>query len=72
MKQNNEEYSVDLTVPRKIHVHTDKKTNAQSIALPFRFLDGGSGVAIVTRLEKETWVPAKDIKSIKIYFTNEN
>jgi len=38
------------------------KTEARSIALPFRLPDMSSAVIIVTRLKKEDWLPGKKIK----------
>ncbi len=64
-----EENSIELTMPKKISVYVDKKTQAKSVALPFKFLDGTNGVVVVTRLHKEEWNAPKEIDKIKITFT---
>jgi hypothetical protein len=48
-------------------VFVDSKTNARSIALPFRFPDGVAGVCIISRLKDQTWEP-KEIKNIIVSF----
>jgi len=66
MSQNN----VELTIPKKIGVYEDKKTKAQTVALPFKFLDGTPGVVMVTKLRGGKWKPTEDIVSIQINFND--
>jgi hypothetical protein len=61
-KKTNEE----IVLPAKIAVFDDKKSGAKTVAFPFVFLDGTSGVVSVTRLKNEIWIPQKDIKSVII------
>lgn len=58
----------ELTIHESTAVFTDSKTNARTIALPFRLPDGTSAVLMVCRLKDDVWVPSKEIKSIKITY----
>ncbi len=55
-----------LKVKSDIKVFDDKKTNAKTIALPFRLPDGTSAVLMVTRLKSDAWVP--EITSVTINY----
>lgn len=61
----------ELIINSKIKVFTDKKTNARTIAIPFRLSDGTNAVAMISRLKAEEWNPQEEIKSITINY-NEN
>lgn len=52
-------------------VFTDKKTNAKTIALPFKLPDGTQAICMISRLNDGDWKPRKDISSLTINF-NEN
>lgn len=56
---------IELEIKDSLTVFKDKKTNAHTIALPFR-LNGVSCVCMITRLNKDKWEPYKDIKKIEI------
>lgn len=58
----------ELKVKPDTTVFVDSKTNARSIALPFRLPDTKSAVLIITRLKDEQWEPSKVIKSIMITY----
>ncbi len=60
----------ELEVLPSTAVFVDTKTNARTIALPFRLPDGTSAVLMVCRLKDETWEPSKQIKSITIIYEN--
>jgi hypothetical protein len=59
---------IELKIPSEPPVFVDSKTNARSIALPFRLPDGTSAVAIITKLKDDTWIPQKEIKSLVINY----
>lgn len=59
----------DLVVRKGVKVFVDKKTNARTIALPFRLPDESSAIIMVSRLKNEEWNP-NIIKSITITYEN--
>jgi len=62
----------EISIKDTTKVFIDGKTEARSIALPFRLPDMSSAVIIVTRLKKEDWLPGKEIKSITINYYDKN
>lgn len=59
-----------LTLKNNTKVFVDKKTNARTIAIPFRLPDGTQAVLMVSRLKDEDWQPNKIINNITINYEN--
>lgn len=57
-----------LTIKPETKVFVDGKTNARTIAIPFRLPDGSNAALMVCRLKNETWEPTGIIKSITIQY----
>lgn len=60
--------TIEIIIPSKISVFTDKKTRVKTIGLPFVFPDTTNGVISITKLVQEDWSPYKQVKSIVINF----
>lgn len=58
----------EIKVKEDIKVFNDKKTNARTIALPFRLPDESNAVVMICRLKNEDWKPEKIIKSVTIKY----
>jgi hypothetical protein len=58
----------ELKINKDVKVFIDGKTNARTIALPFRLPDGASAVVMLCRLKGEVWEPQKEITSITINY----
>lgn len=61
----------EISIKDTTKVFIDGKTEARSIALPFRLPDASSAVLIVTRLKKEDWLPGKEIDKIVIHYKHD-
>lgn len=57
-----------IQVPDKLAVFEDKKTGVKTVAFPFTFASGKTGILSVTHLDKFPWTPSKDIEEITIKF----
>lgn len=61
----------ELKINPETKVFVDGKTNARTIAIPFRLPDMSAAALMICRLKNETWEPIKEIKSITItYYDN--
>lgn len=59
----------ELKVKDTTQIIVDKKTNAHTLAIPFKLPDTSSAILMISRLKNEMWKP--NIKSITINY-NEN
>lgn len=62
----------EIKLKEYLNVFVDNKTNARTIAFPFRLPDGTSAVLMVCRLKDEQWKPLEEIKNIIINYKDEN
>lgn len=58
----------EIKIKEDVKVFVDKKTNARTIALPFRLTDDTSAVVMICRMKDGEWAVAKEIKSIIINY----
>jgi len=58
----------EIVIKEDTKVFVDSKTNARTIALPFRLPDSTDAVVMVCRLKDEQWEPVKQIKNIIINY----
>lgn len=58
----------EIVIKEDTKVFVDSKTNARTIALPFRLKDNSDAVVMVCRLKDEQWEPTKEIKNIIINY----
>lgn len=68
MTQSNQIRREEIVIPNRIAVFEDKKTKVKSVAFPFVFPDGITGVVTVTRLSKVPWNPVEHLQSVHINF----
>lgn len=61
-----------LKIPADLQVFDDPRTHSKTVALPFQFPDGTSGIVMVTRLQRAAWKPAELIEKITITYQHEN
>ena len=62
---------LEIKIPKVPHLFVDTKTNARTLALPFKLEDGSDAIMMICRLEDSNWFPEKTIKNITINY-NEN
>lgn len=62
------EKTYEINIGPKAKVEMDKKSRTRMTHFPFELPDGENAILIICRLKDEEWVPAGDIKSIKITF----
>lgn len=67
VKQASETRVDEIVIPERISTYIDVKTGARTLALPFQFADGVSGVLMICRLSSEEWIPAEKIEKIQIH-----
>ena len=58
----------ELKIKEDQVVFVDNKTNARTIALPFRLTGGVSSVVMICRMADEQWKPFEEIDSIIINY----
>lgn len=57
-----------LEIKPETKVFVDPKTNARTIALPFRLPDNTAAALMICRLKDEQWEPKDIIKSITVEY----
>ena len=55
-------------IPDKLQVFDDPRTRAKTIALPFQFPDGVSGILMISKLQRGAWKPSEIIKKVTITY----
>lgn len=56
----------EIVLPNNLSVFEDKKTGVKTVAFPFMFPSGASGVVSVTKLKRGPWKPSEDIETVQI------
>ena len=57
-----------FVIPPSLQVFDDPRTHAKTLALPFQFPDGTSGILMVSRLHRMGWKPADYFEKITITY----
>lgn len=59
---------MEIEIPEKLAIYTDKRTGVKTIAFNIEFKDGIKGILSITKLVKMGWVPKDDLENITIKF----
>lgn len=62
--------SYTVTLGQNVKVTSDKKSKSKIINFPFEFPDETKGVMVIIRLDRDEWIPTKDISNITIFFND--